>query len=533
MNYLYPTICRQLLSAASALVLSVTFAQQDGDLDLTFADNGKFIHDFGFQDNLTKVRVQPWDQKIVAVGSALSQAFAGQLLVVRLLPDGTPDTGFDGDGFLTITTYTESYAYDLFFQDDEKIVIAGAAADPSYQFSTLLMRLNADGSLDTSFDTDGFATPELSTADDFAYAVAPLADGRILIAGKALNDQFMNAPVIARFNADGSLDTSFGTNGQTALPVTQNDNTFSSIGLLPDGRIIASGHLDQGLTTDGQFNFDVLLARFTVEGQLDNGFGTDGIVTAPVSANYVEKALGQAIGADGNILVCGYTTQLDFSFDAILMEFDVDGATVNGFGTNGITVFDQAVQDVAYGIALQDDGKILITGTSGGFFFDDRDQLLARYLADGTTDNTFSTDGFVLTTILEAFDEANALTLQADGKIIVAGKGSNGTNNDVSILRHENDLSTFIGSTLAAPDLLIWPSPAAAGASVYVAGRSAIASVQVIDATGRTVVQPAVQRASSRMDLPLPGSMANGIYTVRINGTDGQVRSARLLVNGR
>ncbi len=523
------------VQATCALVCSLSNPAhaQPGSLDPAFAVAGKYVQDFGAQDNLTKVRVQPNDQKIVAVGTALSPAFAGQLLVVRLKPDGTLDEGFNGTGTLLITAFTESYAYDLFFQDDGRIVVVGARADANYQFSMLAMRLNVDGTLDNTFGNGGFSEPEISTADDFAYAVAPLSNGQFLLAGTAIDDLFNNQPVVVRMNADGTIDTAFGTDGVASLPITQQDNKFWNIGLQSDGSIIASGHMDQGLTGGGQFNQDVLAARFTANGQLDPSFGTGGTVIRPISTELIESAFGMAIGADDNIYLCGYTTLPDFSFDSFIMKLDANGGNASTFGTDGLVTFNGAVQDVFTGIILQPDNRILACGTSGGFFFDPRDQLLARYDQDGTLDGSFGTNGYVLNNVAGNFDEANALTLQDDGKIVVAGKANTGANNDITVFRHMNDIDFSVADVAADANLIVYPDPARAGATVTLAARdrSTAKSIQLIDVLGHIRSLALRTNNEGKCTVVLPTDLAPCTYTLRMDPGNGRSRAARLVVN--
>lgn len=502
---------------------------QAGSLDPAFATAGKYVQDFGFQDNLTKVRIQPADQKIVAVGTALTPAFAGKLLVVRLNADGTPDNTFNGSGSLVITAFNESYAYDLFFPADGKIVVVGARADANFQFSMLALRLNADGSLDNTFGTGGFSEPEISTADDFAYAVAPLANGKMLLAGTALDDQFRNQPVVVRLNEDGSVDDSFGTNGVAGLSVDQTDNKFWNVGIQSDGSIIASGHLDQGLTGTGQFNQDVLVARFTAEGTLDATFGNSGTVVRPISAEYVESAFAMAIGTDDAIYLGGYTTQLDFSFDGFVMKLDGGGTADASFGTSGLVIFDNAVQDVFTGLALQPDGKLLACGTSGGFFFDPRDQLVSRFNTAGVLDTAFDTDGYCLNNVVGNFDEANALTLQADGKIVVAGKANTGSNNDATVFRHLNDINTMVRDEVSPSQPMLFPNPASAGSTLLLSVDGTVRRIRLFDAKGAEVTFDQRTLAGPWSSLQLPSTLVAGTYALQVT-TDRGTTTTRIVV---
>ncbi len=517
------------LAMALALAAPRTASAQAGSLDPVFASAGQFVQDFGAQDNLTKVRVQN-DGRIVAVGTALSPAFSGRLLVLRLNADGTPDTGFNGTGSLLITAFNESYAYDLFFDDADRIVVVGARADQFFQFSMLALRLNPDGSLDNSFGTGGISELEISTGDDFAYAVAPLPNGQMLLAGSALDSGFRNQPVMVRLNSDGSIDEGFGSNGVADFPITEQDNNFWSIGVQGSGRIIAAGQLDQGLTSTGQFNQDVLVAAFTPQGEPDAGFGVGGSIVRAISAEYNDRALAMAIGPDDAIYLGGYATQPNFSFDAFVMKLDANGADDLAFGGDGLAIFDNAVQDVFTGLMLQPDGKLLACGTSGGFFFDPRDQLVARFTTTGMLDSGYDGDGFSLHNVAGNFDEANAIALQADGKIVTAGKANTGLNNDITVFRYLNDINTMIDEHHASAALSIYPNPARAGGIVMLSAEEDILGTRLVAAHGAEVVL--AQRPTNgpwRM-VAIPEGLAPGAYTLQALTPRGRYLSTRLIV---
>ncbi|MFZ7123510.1 MAG: hypothetical protein ACO1HA_07210 [Bacteroidota bacterium] len=530
---LFATSLRIRLAGLFALILPLlSAAQPAGTLDPSFGNAGRFVQDFGFQDNLTHIAVQPQDQKVVTVGTALTPAFAGQLLVIRLLPNGTPDSTFNGTGVIIVPDFTESYAYRVVVRDDGKILVGGASCDPSYNFSFLVMRFNEDGSRDTTFGQSGISSVDLSSSDDIAYGMAELNDGRILLAGQMTDPAFNKAPVIIRLEEDGSLDSTFGTNGVVAMPVTGQDSRFWNIAVQADGRITACGHYDQGLTGSGQFNFDVLVARYWEDGSPDNGFGTNGIVMTPYSAEYVEDGFGLALTPDGGCYVAGYTTQPDFSFDLLLAKYDSTGTLDTGFDTDGIAIWDSAAQDVAYDMVLQPDGKPLLAGTSGGFFMDDRDFLLVRYNADGSLDTDFDGDGYSVTTVAASFDEANGICLQADGKILAAGKGNTGSNNDVAVMRFNNDLFVGITEPTATANLSCWPVPVRTGSVLHVSSSLRAERIELTDLFGRTTLlhAGAPTLAQSTIEIILPATIAAGTYHVRMTDQNGKLAQTRLLV---
>ena len=179
----------------------------DGSLDTTFGGDGRVINSFSYRDDARAVAVQG-DGKIVVVGRA--QLGKYDFLVVRYNADGSLDTTFDGDGWVT-TDFAGSHdrAYAVTLQTDGKIVVAGSALLGPTINDFALARYNSDGSLDTSFDGDGRATTSFHPAgsNDFAYDVAVQTDGKIVAAGYTWSDG--GAFALARYNSDGSLDTSF------------------------------------------------------------------------------------------------------------------------------------------------------------------------------------------------------------------------------------------------------------------------------------------------------------------------------------
>lgn len=511
-------------------------AQFPGMVDSSFNGNGKVIYDFGFHENLTDVKVQPADQKIVTVGTAINPSFSGKLLAIRMLPNGAFDTTFNDSGIVIIPNFNESYAYEAIIKDDGKIVIAGAAADPNFIFSMLCIQLNSDGSLDSTFGMNGFATPRFFTGDEFAYAMALQADGKIVLAGTTLDLSGNNSPSLVRLNEDGSVDTTFGFGGIAIIPVAEIDNRLNSVFIQSDGKIVASGHFDQGLTLSGQFDFDVLVTRFNSDGLIDTTFGTSGMTITPISIEYIEDALGMKQCADGGIVVSGYTTLPDFTFDLIMVKYDSMGVVVPAFGNSGIVQFDNDIQDVGYDLAIQNNGEIFVAGTSGGFFFDDRDFLLMRYDANGQVDSTFGNSGLVLTPIMNDFDEANAITLQADGKIILAGKGNNGSQNDLAVVRYLNSTSTGISENKKGTTVSLYPNPSPSGNSITIEwNEPASSTLQLVlmDGFGKTIDQVQVNNqgaGKSKIFFQFPATLPNGLYLLKLTPANEKSLLAKVMI---
>ncbi|MBL0341106.1 MAG: T9SS type A sorting domain-containing protein [Bacteroidetes bacterium] len=516
-NYLFIFLLQVLL-------IQTGYSQNSGSLDTTFNIVGTFTHDFGFIDNITDVKIQPADQKIVVAGTALTPSFSGKLLVARLLPEGGFDTTFNDSGSVIIPFFNESYAYETFIKNDGKIVVAGAAADPSFQFTALVLRLNEDGSIDSTFGTNGFSLPEISTGDDFAYAMAEQIDHKIVIAGTAVDANFRNAPCVMRMEEDGAIDSTFGTNGVAYIPISETDNELTSVVIQPDGKILVSGHIDNGLTSGGQFDFDVLVARFNTDGTADITFGNNGVVITAVSTNYIDDAFGMQLTSNGGIIVVGFTTQPNFSYDAIVLQYDSTGSLDTTFGTNGITIFDNADQDIAFDVEVQSDGKILIAGNSGEFIPNPNDFMLARYNSNGTLDNSFGTNGFSLTPILADYDEAESMAIQADGKIVLGGKAYNGSQFDMTVARFNNDVSSSINELIVTKKIELYPNPVSKSQPLTIVIESDIvgtATVEIFDLPGSLAAvsnSMPIQSGTNHLQITLPATLVPGLYFLKTSG---------------
>ncbi len=488
----------------------ISFAQTAGSLDSSFATNGIYSKDFGAQDNLTCVGVQA-GQKVVSAGTALSPAFAGQLVVIRQNEDGSLDPSFNDSGIVLLTNFTESYAYAVQTRSDQKLLVAGTAADANYAFSGLVLRINQDGSLDQSFGQNGIATFRLA-GDTYFNAMQILPNNKIVVAGSALDTAFKNQPIVMQLNEDGSLDSSFGIDGVASVPVTEIDNKFNKISVQADGKIVAAGHYGNPITIDGQTDFDILIARFTTDGQLDASFSGDGILIDQVSPSYIDDIFGLGINSEGKILVAGYATLADFSYDAIVLQYNSDGTRDLNFADDFMYRYSNAAQDVFLDLTIQANDAILVAGTTGGFFFDNRDFVLVRLKKDGSLDEDFGTAGIVLTEVYGFADEINSLCLDADERILVAGKANNGQQNDACVARYNGKDEASGLDESANRAFQLYPNPISNGKDLNIAalGLSSIQKVEVLDALGR--------KLSSESDLQTASfSLSNKHLQVGLN----------------
>jgi uncharacterized delta-60 repeat protein len=385
--------------------------QAGGSLDSSFGMGGKVLTDFGANMGTANTIALQADDKIVVAGTV-----AGNFALARYNVDGSLDNTF-GTGGQALPDSLKSLvagASGLALQDDGKIVAAGSAGG---KFA--VARFNPNGSVDNSFGTAGEVTTQIGPLNsDFASGVAVQPDGKIVVVGSSRTSFSITAFALTRYNADGSLDSSFGTGG-TVLTDFPDSLIAQAAGvkLQSNGKIVVVGNVSGSGSGSG-----FAVARFNLDGKLDTTFGTGGQVTAAFSSRVT--ATNVVLQPDGKIIVVGSTSSGSDHEDLALAQYDANGKLDTTFGTGGqvTTVFGS--RTAVAGVVLQSDGKIVVVGSTSSS--PDREDLaLARYDANGTPDATFGAGGQVITAF-GGLATAAGVVLQSDGKIVVAGTVSGG-----------------------------------------------------------------------------------------------------------
>lgn len=420
------------LGAMAAMVFASPALAAPGDLDTSFGEDGQVHAPVGGW--ATDLVLQP-DGKILAVGSS-KNGTNYDFAVTRHNPDGSPDASFHSDGKLTTDFGASDGASAVALQPDDKIVVVGYSGG---RFA--VARYNANGSPDTSFDTDGRVTTDFVDGEARDVAVQP--DGKIVVAGIEApnsNDNF----VVVRYNADGSLDTSFDGDGKIKTDFSQDpvnwagQDTAWALALQPDGKILVGGNTWlPGWPTHGTNDF--ALVRYNEDGSLDGGdgdstpgdsFDGDGKVTTDLFGGSSEQALGLALGPDGKIVLAGNsfpaegdTSDFD-NADFALARYNPDGSLDESFDSDGKLRTDfssasEASDEEVWDVAIQPDGKVVAAGGAG--FRSRVPYATARYNPDGSLDATFGTGG---KGDLSVSGSRPALALQPDGKLVLAGNSS-------------------------------------------------------------------------------------------------------------
>lgn len=351
----------KILLAGDSFDTSNNFAlaryNANGSLDNSFSFDGRIstvvsgaVTDVRyFLDEVLSVNALE-DGNILVAGMA---TLGGNLALVRYQSNGELDTGFDSDGMLT-TAFADggSRARAVAVQSDGKTLVAGG-----YNGNFALARYLADGSLDVNF-TGGWASADFGNSDT-GYSVAVQADGKILVAGNtSTGDGSVQRFALARFNQNGGLDTSFSTDGMVTADIGGGKDYGLVVTTQADGKILVAGYSSNGL------NNDFAVARYNKNGSPDTSFSRDGKVTTDFGVGD-DEAYSIMVQADGKILLAGTSNVIDDGGDFALVRYNSDGSLDSHFSADGMVSTDiHGYWDRAQTAALQPDGKILLAGTS-------------------------------------------------------------------------------------------------------------------------------------------------------------------------
>jgi uncharacterized delta-60 repeat protein len=324
----------------------------NGIIDSSFGVNGMSVINFeGYSSEYVASMVEQSDGKILACGEGYSGLFESNYngLMIRLNPDGSIDSTFADNGKLVYDSYRgQDHFSQLLLKPDGKIVICGSI---SYH-AALLVQLLPDGSFDPGFGVNGVVQDEDEnfTVADAAYQT----DGKI-VAGGGYGYGFGYKACIARYLPDGKLDVGFGSNGKTVTNLEGSSEQITSIAIQDDGKIIAGGN-------SNGFNEIATLLRYTPAGLLDKSFGTNGVVytTYPTGWAVVRDV---ALQTDGKIVtgVSNFDYDEDYGYFTA-NRFKIDGSLDSSFGTKGTAISLIYGNEYTYSMLIQKDGKIILSG---------------------------------------------------------------------------------------------------------------------------------------------------------------------------
>ena len=364
---------------------------------------------------------------------------------------GTPDTSFGTQGVVTtdVNASQDDLAFAVVLQPDGKIIAVGTFF--TAPASIVVIRYNASGTRDTTFGSNGITVTSLPSVDASAFAATLDADGKLLVAGRSSASSGATAFLLLRYHTNsnlitgtpGTLDAGFGTGGIVTTAIPSGSATSGNAIALGGTNILLAGQTKIG------GKFVIALARYTSSGALDSTFGSGGIVTTPIIGALDAAAAALAVQPlDGKIVVAGLAGNASTNvWDVALLRYHADIATgtpgtldASFGGGDGIVTTDiGSSSNYANAVALQADGKIVVAGNAfANPSANTSDFAVLRYNADGTLDTTgFGSPNGYVTTSIGAFDNGYAVAVQpSDGKIVVAGNADAGIGDRLALLRY-------------------------------------------------------------------------------------------------
>ena len=414
---------KKLFFALIITLFTISVFAADGDLDTSFGGSGIVSDNFGgsFGILTRSVKIQT-DGKILVGSQVLGADFQNlDFGLLRYNTDGTLDASFGTNGrqIVDVDGGSESLPTILLPADGKIIVVGYRVVTGQTVRGIVLTRLNSNGSFDTTFGANGKV---ITTFESPGKVAANLqADGKIVVVGNWSGSAFS----VARFNSDGSLDNSFGTNGVIQNNITGNTGISYAVAFQTDGKILVGGLITNSPSNTGDF----IVFRYLTNGAIDTTFNGNGYSRVDFN-NLRDAAQSLAVQPDGKIVAAGLATISNTNGNVFgVARFNSDGSLDSSFGTNGkvaalpVNAFIDQIND-RYPLILQPNGKIVVGRTR---FINDnqnsgKQSNIARFNNDGSFDTTFGAGGQIATTQLATLGD---LALQTDGKIVAAGSGLN------------------------------------------------------------------------------------------------------------
>jgi len=419
---------RVALVALATLMLPFTQARasQQGALDPTWARDspqgpGKVMTSIGgSNDSAHAIALQP-DGKVLVTGTCYNGNY--EFCVLRYNANGTLDTSWSGTGtVITPMGAFEDGAFAIAVQPDGKVLVAGTCQSAYRVFCAV--RYNANGSLDPGWNGTGKVMTQIAgnNGSSNATAMALQPDGKVLLAGYCAggtnNDDFC----ALRYQVDGTLDRTWNGTGKVITPIGTSTDDAHAIALQTDGKVLLAGRCFAG--TNNEF----CVLRYRADGTLDTDWNGTGRVMSPIGSGSASAA-AIAVQSDGKVLVAGECWSGTASAFCML-RYQTDGNPDLSWNGSGKTITQIGSGGFASSLAVQRDGKVLVAGEC---FSGTTDFCTVRYNADGTLDTTWGAvgTGKVITPIASSHDQAFAMALQPDGKVLLAGGCINSSNDFV------------------------------------------------------------------------------------------------------
>jgi uncharacterized delta-60 repeat protein len=510
---------KTLLTFIAYLFSIIAIHAQSGVLDPAFGTTGIVLGPFTTSHNTGNGIAQQPDGKILVAGITDDQVNS-DIFIVRYNTDGTFDTTFGSNGAVTDTVGSGSeFCRTMRLRSDGKIFIAGDFGNLT-SWDVFVKSYDSTGTLDASFGFNGAAIADISGGvTDQLGAMAIQSDGKIVVGGWL--NQLANFDIfLLRFNSDGTVDTSFGSNGRLVYDLGGFTESVTAIEIQTDGKILAAGtFLDIGTNANEPY-----IMRLLPDGTADTSFAQSGVFI-PFFNQADDDLHSLAIQPDRKILIGGSTQLFGSAFDVYIARVDSNGTRDTTFNSSGIIVTDVNNQsnDNIQSIMLQSNGRIVAVGQTTSSTYD---ILLIRYLSTGAIDTSFGINGFATSAVGTEADFPLAALLQTDNKIVVTGYYDDNGLQNIFTARFLNDSigSTGIHKNIFSNKIVVYPQPA--NESLRILNGEKFISGQLLSVDGKIAFN--IKNPQQRIDVSF---LPAGFYILQCIDRSGTVEYSKILKN--
>lgn len=419
------------------LIMILRIQAQDGILDSTFGINGIVLTEVGQFSGAYDLVIQE-NGKII-VGGYATVGMQNQFAIIRYESDGSLDTNFGSNGIVTTQMGVNGDAIKAIkIQSDGKIIAVGTKMGIYPDYDIALVRYNENGSLDNSFGTNGKVIINIAGNEDYGTDLALYQTEKIAVAGFSLvNNNYKM--VVIRLNNNGSLDTTFDEDGISIIEFPEIGGQLAyKIALLQGEKILIAGHSYSAITSNNMFTS----VRLLPTGRIDSSFADNGISRTDIS-EWGEECTSLAIYPNGAYILSGHFSNSFLYYDFVAVKYTPDGLLDTKFNSTGIKKIDiGSVNEFSFDCKIQNNMKILL----GGYTWNSNtteDFAFLRLNSDASLDTNLNSNGIVITDIDSQSNTIHAIELQSDGKILVGGISQS----DSPMLTSKFTLARYTGSS--------------------------------------------------------------------------------------
>lgn len=512
--YFYNMKKNLFLSVTLSFVCSVALPQNIS-IDPTYGTNGYATG--ATNGRFVNVSAMLPNNKILVAGNANAST---SYVIEKRMEDGTSDPTFGTNGYANhnIVANSKDNANAMQVLLDGKILIAGTSDSDLSSFGTywdvFVSRLLADGSLDTSFGTNGHVKTNLGTDDDEVWEIATTSNGAIYVL--AATQSTVVETKLLKYDASGNLDTTFGTNGVLDLALGA-DARITDLKINSLDELIISGTRLNTSTNQ----YEVIVIKLDAQGAYINSFGTSGslIINDPLE-NYTTRDI--IITADGGLLIIGAAGNNSLNTQMALYKLTANGALDTTFNSTGYGYYNHGSSNYgvtfSYSIAQLPDGSYIAQADIIGN--NNYDLLLLNIGENGVLVNSFGNNGRFIVQRSTHQDYSRQVLLQDDGKIVVVGLDTDATTRRTMFVRFK-DAYTLSNTYANQLPIAVFPNPFTD--QIEVTSKTKLSKMTLFNTLGqqlRTVLKKSFIDTSN---------LPSGTYFLKIEDTMGSSSTYQLI----